>query len=334
MRYLSGVQPNGRLHLGNYFGAIQNHIRLQEEGECFWFIANYHALTTVQDAKRLEADTFAVAADYLALGLDPAKALLFRQSDVPEVTELAWLLASVTGMGLLERAHSYKDKTARGIVPSVGLFTYPVLMAADILIYRSDKVPVGGDQVQHVEMARDMAGYFNRAFGREVLKLPEVLLGEESKVPGLTGGKMSKSAPESVVPIFGEEKEIRKRIMAMVTDSKGVHEPKDPEASPIWRLYRLVASPEESQEMAEGFRKGGLGYGEAKKRLADKLEERFGGELRERRRRLDAEPDRVEEVLEASARKARRAAVETLEAALEAAGIPRSRIRKQMFRTE
>ncbi len=198
VRYLSGVQPSGRLHLGNYFGAIQNHIRLQDQGDCYYFIANYHSFTTVQNSKELERYTFMVAADYLALGLDPAKALIFRQSDVPEVTELSWILSTVTGMGLLERAHSYKDKIARGIPPSAGLFFYPVLMAADILIYQSDKVPVGQDQVQHIEMTRDMAGYFNNTFGKNVFKLPEGVLSEAPKVLGLTGGKMSKSDEASV----------------------------------------------------------------------------------------------------------------------------------------
>src|SRR5271154_3813856 len=200
VRYLSGVQSNGRLHLGNYFGAIRNHIRLQDQGECFYFIANYHSLTTLQNPAELQKFTFMAAADYLALGLDPGKALLFRQSDVPEVAELSWLLATVTGMGLMERAHSYKDKVARGIHPSLGLFYYPALMAADILIYQSDRVPVGQDQIQHIEMCRDMAGYFNNTFKKEVFKLPEAVLSDAPKVVGLTGGKMSKSDEASVIP--------------------------------------------------------------------------------------------------------------------------------------
>ncbi len=332
VRYLSGVQPSGRLHLGNYFGAIQNHIRLQDEGECFYFIANYHAFTTIQNRDELSRYTFMVAADYLALGLDPAKALIFRQSDVPEVTELSWILSTVTGMGLLERAHSFKDKLARGIPPSVGLFFYPVLMAADILIYQSDKVPVGQDQVQHIEMTRDMAGYFNHAFGREVFKLPEGILSEAPKVMGLTGGKMSKSDEASVLPIFGEPAEIKKKVMGIITDSKGVADPKDPEESVLYQLYQLVAKPEEAAEMERGFRKGGMGYGDAKKLLAAKLEETFGGAIREKRKQLDAQPARVEDVLVQSARKARQAAARTMEQVYEATGIPVSKIKKELSR--
>ena len=241
VRFLSGVQPSGRLHLGNYFGAIRNHIRLQDEGECFYFIANYHSLTTIQNREELARYTFMAAADYLALGLDPSKALLFRQSDVPEVTELSWILSTVTGMGLMERAHSYKDKVARGISANLGLFFYPALMAADILIYQSDKVPVGQDQVQHIEMTRDMAGYFNHTFGRDVFKLPEGVLSEAPKVMGLTGGKMSKSDEASVLPIFGEPAEIKKKVMGIITDSKGVDEPKDPDDKrdlPVLQTHR------------------------------------------------------------------------------------------------
>lgn len=330
VRYLSGVQPSGRLHLGNYFGAIRNHIRLQDQGECFYFIANYHSLTTVQNKEELSRYTFMAAADYLALGLDPSKALLFRQSDIPEVTELAWILSTVTGMGLLERAHSFKDKVARGITPTVGLFYYPVLMAADILIYQSDKVPVGQDQVQHIEMTRDMAGYFNNTFGRDVFKLPEGVLSEAPKVLGLTGGKMSKSDEASVLPIFGEPAEIKKKVMGIITDSKGVDEPKDPDESVICQLYKLIAKPEEYAELEQGFRKGGMGYGDAKKRLLAKLEKTFGGAMREKRKRLDEKPDEVEEVLIASARKARRTAAQTLEQVYEATGIPCSKIKKEL----
>ena len=265
--------------MGNYFGAIRNHIRLQDEGECLYFIANYHSLTTLQDAAELKKYTFMAAADYLSLGLNPSKALLFRQSDVPEVTELAWLLSTVTGMGLLERAHSYKDKIAKGVAPTVGLFLYPVLMAADILIYQSDKVPVGQDQIQHIEMCRDMAGYYNHIFNKEVFKLPEALLSEAPKVVGLTGGKMSKSDEASVIPIFGEPSEIKKKVMAIVTDSKGVADAKDPDTNTIYLLYKLLASPSQSAEMAEAFRKGGMGYGDAKKLLLVALEKAFGGEV-------------------------------------------------------
>ncbi len=331
IRYLSGVQSSGRLHLGNYYGAIRNHIRLQDEGECFYFIANYHALNTVQDADALRRFTFMVAADYLALGLDPAKALLFRQSDVPEVTELAWLLSTVTGMGLMERAHSYKDKIARGIAPNLGLFNYPALMAADILIYQSDKVPVGQDQIQHIEMCRDMAGYFNHTFKKDLFKLPEAVLSDAPKVMGLTGGKMSKSDEASVVPIFGEPAEIKKKVMGILTDSKGVQDPKDPDQNVIYLLYRLVAPPEEAAQMEKGFRQGGLGYGDAKKLLVTKLEQVFGGERREKRKKMEENPDMVEDVLIAGAHKARQAAASTMEKAYEAVGIPASKIKKAML---
>jgi len=331
VRYLSGVQPSGRLHLGNYFGAIQNHIQLQEKGECYYFVANYHSLTTLQDAAELRKYTFMAAADYLALGLDPQKALLFRQSDIPEVTELAWFLSTVTGMGLLERAHSYKDKIAKGVASSVGLFFYPVLMAADILLYQSDKVPVGQDQIQHIEMCRDMAGYFNHTFKKEVFKQPEGVLSEAPKVIGLTGGKMSKSDEASVIPIFGDPSEIKKKVMGIVTDSKGVAEPKDPETNTIYLLYKLMASPGETVEMAEAFRKGGMGYGDAKKRLVLKLEEVFGGEVLERRKKMDEKPALVEDVLETCARKARVTAAKTLEQVYEAVGIPSSKVKKAIL---
>lgn len=329
-RYLSGVQPSGRLHLGNYFGAIANHIRLQDSGDCYYFIANYHAMTTVQDAKALEKHTFDVAADYLALGLDPGKALIFRQSDVPEVQELAWIFSCVTGMGLFERAHSYKDKVARGIAHSVGLFTYPALMAADILIYQSDLVPVGQDQVQHVEITRDLAGYFHGAFGPGVFTLPEAVLSEAPRVIGLTGGKMSKSDEASVLPIFCEPAELKKRVMSIVTDSKGVDEPKDPEESAICVLYKLVATAGEYAEMEAAFRQGGMGYGDAKKRLLGALERKFGGPVREARQELEAHPERVEAMVESSGRKARRTALETMEKVYAAVGIPRSKVKREI----
>ena len=331
IRYLSGVQPSGRLHLGNYFGAIQNHIRLQDQGECLYFVANYHSLTTVQDPAALRRYTFMAAADYLALGLDPHKAFLFRQSDVPEVTELAWILSTVTGMGLMERAHSFKDKVARGIVPTLGLFFYPTLMAADILIYQSDKVPVGQDQIQHIEMARDMAGYFNHTFKKEVFKLPEGVLSQTPKVMGLTGGKMSKSDEASVIPIFGEPSEIKKKVMSIVTDSKGVAEPKDPDNNVIYLLYQLLANAEELSHMEKGFRQGGMGYGDAKKLLLAKLEEVFGGVKLEKRKKMDEKPDLVEDVLIESAKKIRKIVAPTMEQVYETVGIPSSQIKKRLL---
>ena len=293
-RILSGVQPSGRLHLGNYFGAIKQHIALQDEGQCFYFIANYHALTTIQDPQALRQNSLDIALDYLALGLDPEKSVFFRQSDVPEVTELAWILATVTNMGLLERAVSYKEKVERGIEASVGLFTYPVLMAADILIYRSHVVPVGKDQIQHIEMTQDIAGKFNRAFG-EVFPIPAYRLDKESKVPGIDGQKMSKSYGNTI-DIFAEGKPLKKTVMSIVTDSTPLEAPKDPEKCNVFALYSLFATAEEKAALAVRYRAGGMGYGEAKKLLLEKIEAYFSP-ARERRQKLAQDSDYVEDVL-------------------------------------
>jgi len=319
MRVLSGVQSSGRLHLGNYLGAMKQHIELQHEHECFYFIANYHALTTVQEPERLRSYTRDVALDYLAFGLDPERALLFRQSDVPEVTELAWILSTVTGKGLLDRATSYKDRVARGISPSMGLFGYPLLMAADILIYRSDVVPVGRDQVQHIEMAQDMAGYFNHTFGREALKRPEPRLNEAMIVPGVDGQKMSKSYGNTI-DLFDPPQVMRKRIMSIKTDSTPLEAPKDPDRCNVFALYRLIAAPDEVQALERRYREGGMGYGEAKTLLAD-VTERLVGPARERRRALEADPDRVEDVLSSSGRKARDVARAVMAEVRDACGI-------------
>jgi tryptophanyl-tRNA synthetase len=319
MRVLSGIQSSGVLHLGNYLGAMKQHIELQEEHECFYFIANYHSLTTVQDAERLRGFTLDVALGYLAMGLDPEKVCLFRQSDIPEVTELTWILSTITGKGLLERATSYKDRVARGISPSMGLFSYPILMAADILIYRSDVVPVGNDQVQHIEMAQDMAGYFNNAFGREVLKRPEPKLNEAMIVPGVDGQKMSKSYGNTV-NLFDPPAPTRKRIMSIKTDSTPLEAPKDPESCNVFALYRLLAEPDEVKTLEEQYRAGGTGYGEAKKQLADVVE-RLLAPARERREQLVADPDYVEDVLRTSARKARTVAQEVMADVRDACGI-------------
>ena len=319
LRILSGVQPSGVLHIGNYFGAIRQHIAMQDEGEAFYFIANYHALTTVNDAETLRAYTRGVALDYLALGLDPERATFFRQSDVPEVCELTWMLSTVTGMGLLERAVSYKDKVARGIQPRVGLFTYPVLMAADILIYDSDVVPVGADQVQHIEMTRDMAQYFNSTYS-EVFKLPDARVEEATaKVPGTDGQKMSKSYGNTI-GIFDEGKPLKQSVMGIVTDSTPVEAPKDPETNTIFQLYTLVASPEEVDDMAARFRAGGYGYGDAKKRLLASVDAYFGP-FRERRRELAENPSTVEEILRAGAERARREARKVVDRARHACGV-------------
>jgi tryptophanyl-tRNA synthetase len=325
-RVLSGIQPSGELHLGNWFGAIAQHIELQSEypGECFFFIADYHALTSVQDAPTLRRAVFDVAATYLALGLDPERAVLFRQSDVPEVTELTWFLSCVTGMGLLERAHSYKDKTSKGIKPSVGLFTYPVLMAADILAYDSSLVPVGKDQIQHVEMAQDMATHFNEAFGAPVLRRPEFRLSRAPYVPGLDGHKMSKSYGNTI-PIFASGKALKQLVGRIVTDSTPLGQPLARETCNVLRLLELFLSEAQLAEVAGwydiGARDGApFGYGHAKQLLAARIEETFAV-ARDRRAALDADPQRVETVLQASARRARATARATIDRCKRACGL-------------
>lgn len=343
-RILSGVQPSGKLHLGNYFGAIKQHIELQDQGECFYFIADYHALTTIRDTAKTAGEggkkplkpadllrqfTFDVALDYLALGLDPAKATFFRQSDVPEVGELTWILSTVTNMGLLERAHSFKDKTERGIEASVGLFTYPVLMAADIIIYRSNLVPVGHDQVQHVEMTRDMAERFNRAFDQEVFPLPDYRLTPASKVPGIDGQKMSKSYGNTI-DIFAEGKGLKKTVMSIVTDTTAVTEPKNPVGNTVVALYQLFATLDEVAKLESLYRNpledaaqrgdAPFGYGHAKTMLLEKINDHFAT-ARARRAELVQRPDEVEDVLRAGAKRAREEAQKTMELVRTAVGM-------------
>ncbi len=350
-RILSGVQPSGKLHLGNYFGAIRQHIALQDEGaECFYFIADYHALTTVQEAEAREAEEARsssgrikprpaariladnvrdVALDYLALGLDPEKSTFYRQSDVPEVTELAWMLATVTGMGLLERATSYKDKVDNNIKPSVGLFTYPILMAADILIVRSNVVPVGKDQVQHLEMTRDMAGYFNNAYGVNIFPMPAERLDKAATVPGIDGRKMSKSYGNTI-EIFAEGNALKKTVMGIVSDSTAVDQPKPFDGNNIAALFTLFAddaelakmrslyaNPMEDAETREGRP---FGYGDAKRMLLDRINAYFGP-FRERRKELAARPEYVEDVLKRGAEKARAEARKTMELVRAAVGM-------------
>jgi tryptophanyl-tRNA synthetase len=333
-RILSGVQPSGKLHLGNYFGAIRQHIALQNEAQCFYFIADYHALTTLEEATRRRLDrekikpsdradtlrdnTRDVALDYLALGLDPDKAAFFRQSDVPEVTELAWIFSTVTNMGLLERAVSYKEKVEKGIDASVGLFFYPILMAADILIYRSHLVPVGKDQVQHVEMTRDIAERFNRIYG-DIFPIPEYRLDKESKVPGLDGQKMSKSY-NNTIDLFAEGKALQKTVMSIVTDSTPVEAPKDPERCNVFALYGLFATEEEKSALAARYRAGGMGYGEAKKMLLEKINTYFAP-ARERRKHLATHPDEVEAILQRGAQRARAEARQTMALVRQAVGM-------------
>jgi len=323
MRVLSGVQPSGKLHLGNYFGAMKQHIEAQDGHECFIFIANYHALTTIQDAGLLRELTRDVALDYLALGLDPKKACLFRQSDVPEVTELAWVLSTVTGKGLLERATSYKDKTAKGLPASMGLFSYPILQAADILIYRSDVVPVGRDQVQHIEMTADMAGYFHNTYHCEVFVMPRAQLNEAAIVPGIDGEKMSKSYGNTI-DLFEDARSARKKIMSIKTDSTPVEEPKDPSKCNVFALLRLLAPPAELAEWDARYRKGGMGYGDAKKRLAELFEAKFGP-AREKRAALAKDDSFVEGVLTEGGRRARAVAQAVMEDVRRACGIVRAR---------
>ena len=305
-RILSGIQPSGVLHIGNYFGMIQPAIALQAEGEAFYFIANYHALTSVRDPNVLRENSRRVALDFLACGFDPDRGALFMQTDVPQVTELAWILSTVAPMGLLERAHSYKDKLAHGMAASAGLFIYPVLMAADILIYDSDIVPVGKDQKQHIEITRDLAVKMNETFG-QILKLPEPRIRAAAEtVPGLDGQKMSKSYGNTI-DIFGDEKETRKRVMSIVTDSKPVDEPKDPATSTIFQLFSLVASKDEIAAMGERFRKGGAGYGDFKKQLFERLWEYFSP-MRKRREEILADKLYVDNVLVRGARRANKVA--------------------------
>lgn len=327
-RVLSGVQPTGVPHLGNYFGAIQQHIALQDEfpGECFYFIADYHALTTIHDADELREMVQGVALTYLSLGLDPAKATLFRQSDVPEHTELTWLLSSVTGMGLLERAVSYKDKIAKGIKPSVGLFTYPVLMAADILMYKSSMVPVGKDQIQHVEMTQDMATRFNETWAPDepVLRRPEFRLSKAPYVPGLDGQKMSKSYGNTI-PMWVRGKQLKKLVGRIVTDSTELGQPLPVENCNVFALLELFATEAEQEEIktwyAAGARDGEpFGYGHAKMLLKDFIEKHFA-EADARREHLLANPSEVEDVLQAGAERARKVARETVDQCKRACGL-------------
>lgn len=319
MRILSGIQPSGTLHLGNYFGMMKPAIELQERGEAFYFIADLHALTTVRDPQMLAAHCRDVALDFLACGLDPAKSRFFRQSAIPGVTELAWILSVLTPMGLLERCHSYKDKTAKGIAPTHGLFAYPVLMAADILIYESDVVPVGRDQKQHLEVTRDLVIKFNEAYG-EVLKMPSPHIQDSTAiVPGLDGAKMSKSYGNAI-GIFEEEKALKKKIMGIQTDSTPIADPKPVENSPILGLYRLVATPKDVALMEEQFRSGGVGYGDFKKRLFEAVWT-FFAPFRERRAALAADPAFVESVLKSSAEKANALAEKTLAKVRAAVGL-------------
>ncbi len=319
MRVLSGIQPTGRLHWGNYFGALRQHIALQNNEQAFYFIADLHALTTIHDPQLLRQYAHEAAIDYLALGLDPAVATLFRQSDVPEVTELTWLLLTQTPMHLLEKCHAYKDKKAKGLPADAGLFNYPVLMAADILLYDSDTVPVGADQVQHIEVTRDIVLRFNAAYG-DVLVLPSAHVVEATaKIPGTDGEKMSKSYGNTI-EIFEEPKKLRKKIMSIKTDSTPVEAPKNPDTDSVFALYKLFAAPDQQDRLAARYRAGGMGYGEAKQALYDAALAYFAP-ARARRAELAADPSAVETILQAGAQKARAKGREVLNRVRHACGL-------------
>jgi tryptophanyl-tRNA synthetase len=320
MRVLSGIQPSGKLHVGNYFGAMRQYLELQDKGnECFYFIANYHALTSVSDAATLQEYTHEVARGYLAVGIDPKRSVFFRQSDVPEVCELSWMLSCVTPMGLLQRCHSYKDKVDQGLAPNHGLFCYPVLQAADILIYNSNLVPVGQDQKQHIEVTRDIAIKFNNAYG-EILTVPDpYILSETAIVPGLDGRKMSKSY-DNTLELFEPSSSIKKKIMRIQTDSTSVEDPKDPDKCVVFALLKLFANEDETQHWRRRYTEGPMGYGEVKKRLAE-LAAQFLEPFQERYHNLEKDTSYVEDVLREGGKKARTVACELMDRVRSATGI-------------
>ncbi|MEI6175340.1 MAG: tryptophan--tRNA ligase [Verrucomicrobiota bacterium] len=320
MRILTGLQPSGKLHVGNYFGAMEPAVRLQEIGEAFYFIADYHAMTSSQDPAALRENVRELAVDFLACGLDPKRAVFFQQSAVPEVNELAWILSTVCPMSLLAKCHSYKDKTAQGIAPNHGLFAYPVLMAADILLYDSNQVPVGKDQKQHLEVTRDLAVKLNETFGDGTVVLPDPIIREDTAVVvGLDGRKMSKSYGNTL-PIFGEEKPLKKLIMKITTDSTPVEEPKPVENSTILALYKLFTSEADYQKMVDDHQRGGTGYGDFKKRLAEAYWD-FFAPMRVRRAEILADPGYVDRVLADGAARAREESAKVLDRVRRAVGL-------------
>ncbi len=321
MRVLSGTKPTGdQLHLGNYFGALRQFVALQEKyDEALYFIADYHSMTSVRDGETRRRNTLNVTLDYLAVGLDPNRAILYRQSDLPEVCELTWVLTSITPMGLLNRAHAYKAALDKGDDVDHGLFSYPVLMAADILLFRADVVPVGQDQKQHVEIARDMAQRFNNAYGCEALVLPDAYTPKETAtVPGTDGQKMSKSYGNTIF-MFASNKQLKKQVMGIVTDSTPVEDPKDPDTT-VFKLYELFASDDERADMRARATAGGLGYGDVKKEILAKVLDHFG-EMRERRAEYEARPDDVEDILAEGAKRAQAIAEPVLDDVRQAAGL-------------
>jgi len=317
-RSLSGIQPSGILHIGNYFGAIKQFIENQDNHEGFYFVADYHSLTSSPDPKALRENSYNIVLDYLALGLDPEKSTIFLQSDIPELTELYWILSNLTPVGLLERGHSYKDKVAKGISANSGLLTYPVLMAADILIYDSEVVPVGKDQKQHLEMTRDIANKFNLQYG-ETFVIPEpAILESVAVIPGTDGQKMSKSY-NNTIEMFASKKALKKQVMSVVTDSTPLEDPKDPDNN-VTQLYKLFATKEQVAEMEEKFRAGNYGYGHAKTELLNAMLEYFG-EARARREELVKNPEYVEAVLRKGAEKARALAIAKIKEVKKAVGL-------------
>ena len=319
MRVLSGIQPSGKLHIGNYFGAMRQHLQLQAENEGFYFIADYHALTSNPRPEDIRKRTLDVAMDYLSLGLNPEKTVFWRQSDVPEVTELAWILSCVTPMGLLQRCTSFKDKVEQGLSPVHGLFAYPVLQAADILIFDSNLVPVGQDQKQHIEVTRDIAVKFNAMYGETLVLPDELILKSVAVVPGIDGRKMSKSY-DNTIEIFESEAGIKKKVMRVVTDSTPVEAPKDPDTCNAYALLKLVASPEELAQWRQRYLTGPMGYGEVKKRVVELLQEYFRP-YRQKRQELENNPDYVEKVLTDGARRARAIAAKTMRRVRDVVGL-------------
>jgi len=310
-RILSGIQPSGNLHIGNYFAMMQPMIEYQKNHELFCFIVNYHALTSTENSRELRENTLAAALDFLALGLDPQKCFFWVQSDIPEVTELTWILSCQTSLGLLERSHSYKDKIARGVTPNAGLFAYPVLMAADILLYQSEIIPVGRDQKQHIEITRDIAQRFNSVYG-ETFVLPEARISDElAVIPGIDGQKMSKSYGNTI-DIFEDEASLKKKVMRIVTDSTPVAEPKNPDSCSVFQLYALFAEKEKTANLRERYLSGGVGYGEVKKELFALIWEYFAP-YREKRKMLASDPGEIRNILKQGADKTRSVAVKTLD---------------------
>lgn len=319
MRILTGIQPSGTPHLGNYFGAMRQVCELQNRGESFLFIADYHSLTTNPKAQDLRDRVTNLALDFIACGVDLDKTFFFRQSAVPEVCELAWILNTVTPVGLLERAHSYKDKIAKGFAPNNGLFSYPVLMAADILLYSANLVPVGKDQKQHLEITRDLAIRFNERYG-EIFTVPEGHIAENvAVIPGLDGQKMSKSY-NNTIPLFGAPKAIRKLVMSIVTDSKGLEDVKDPDSCNVAKLYKLLASDDQYADLCSKYRAGNFGYGHAKQALFEAIEAYFGP-MRAKREEFAKDPAEVWNILNKGAEKARATAAETMDKVRRAVGL-------------